>query len=114
MQTIGSRAQVIHGSAHHTTGGLKKEDLMKSKSGRIVSRKAHAAGLKAIQRLRKSGKMAPPFTGKQTQKRTKKNSSNSGNSGNKRSTSTITNRRGRLHNASSGKYAGSPKMGGFW
>lgn len=60
---IGTRAQVMHGTAHHTSGGLVQGDLMKH-NGRIVSRKAHEAGKKAMSRLRKSGKMAPPFTGK--------------------------------------------------
>lgn len=61
--TIGSKRQVFNGSAAHTSGGLTQGDLMMHK-GRIVSRKAHAAGKKAMNRLRKSGKMAPPFTGK--------------------------------------------------
>jgi hypothetical protein len=39
MQTIGSRAQVMHGTADHTSGGLKKGDLKMNKWGRIVSRK---------------------------------------------------------------------------
>jgi hypothetical protein len=55
MRTIGSKAEVFHGSADHTSGGLKKKDLMKTKAGRIVSRKKHAAGKKAIQRLFKAG-----------------------------------------------------------
>jgi len=50
----GSRVQVMHGTADHTAGGLHKSDLMMHK-GRIVSRKAHAAGKKAIQRLRAAG-----------------------------------------------------------
>jgi hypothetical protein len=54
---IGSRVQVMHGTAHHTSGGLKKSDLMMHK-GRIVSRKAHAAGKKAIRRLRAAGYIA--------------------------------------------------------
>jgi hypothetical protein len=54
---VGSRIQVMHGTADHTAGGLKKNDLMMHK-GRIVSRKAHAAGKKAIQRLRKAGYIA--------------------------------------------------------
>jgi hypothetical protein len=38
-QTIGSRAQVFNGTAHHTTGGLVKKDLKKNpKTGEIVSR----------------------------------------------------------------------------
>ena len=36
---IGSRAQVMHGTAHHTSGGLTKSDLKMNKWGRIVSRK---------------------------------------------------------------------------
>jgi len=39
MKKIGSRAQVMHGTADHTTGGLKKGDLKMNKWGRIVSRK---------------------------------------------------------------------------
>ena len=54
---VGSRIQVMHGTADHTAGGLKKSALMMHK-GRIVSRKAHAAGKKAIQRLRKAGYVA--------------------------------------------------------
>ena len=54
---VGSRVQVMHGTADHTAGGLKKSALMMHK-GRIVSRKAHAAGKKAIQRLRKAGYVA--------------------------------------------------------
>jgi hypothetical protein len=54
---IGSRVQVMHGTAHHTSGGLVKSDLMMHK-GRIVSRKAHAAGKKAIRRLRAAGYIA--------------------------------------------------------
>ena len=42
MQKTGSKAQVWHGNADHTTGGLHKGDLMKNKSGRIVSKKKHA------------------------------------------------------------------------
>lgn len=37
--TIGSRAQVYHGNATETAGGLKKKDLkMDKKSGEIVSK----------------------------------------------------------------------------
>ena len=38
-QAIGSRDQVMNGTAHHTTGGLVKKDLKKNpKTGEIVSR----------------------------------------------------------------------------
>jgi len=36
--TIGSRAQVYHGNATQTAGGLKKKDL-KMKDGELVSKK---------------------------------------------------------------------------
>lgn len=58
MQTIGSKAQVFHGTAHHTSGGLTRKDLMQNKHGAIVSRKQHAAGKKALTRLRKAGYIA--------------------------------------------------------
>ncbi|CAM9090785.1 unnamed protein product [Ectocarpus sp. 12 AP-2014] len=36
---IGSRAQVMHGTAKRTSGGLEKHDLAYNKSGSIVSKK---------------------------------------------------------------------------
>jgi hypothetical protein len=62
MVTVGSAAQVFHGTAKHTSGGLKKTDLMKTKKGRIVSKKKHAAGKKAMTRLRKMGYVAKKGT----------------------------------------------------
>jgi hypothetical protein len=50
-KSVGSKAEVFHGTAKRTAGGLHKKDLMKTKSGRIVSKKQHAAGKKAIKRL---------------------------------------------------------------
>ena len=40
-KTIGSRAEVFHGNAKHTSGGLTEKDLIQNKHGRIVSRKKH-------------------------------------------------------------------------
>lgn len=57
MKATGSRAEVMHGTAKHTAGGLKKGDLMYRK-GRIVSKKASAAGKKSIKRLRAMGFVA--------------------------------------------------------
>jgi hypothetical protein len=38
-QAVGSRAQVAHGTAHHTPGGLTKKDIKKNpKSGEYVSK----------------------------------------------------------------------------
>ena len=39
MKTFGSRAEVMHGNAKKTPGGLKKKDLF-MKNGRIKSRRA--------------------------------------------------------------------------
>ena len=54
MKTVGSRAEVFHGSAKHTSGGLEKKDLLKNKHGRIVSRKKHTTAKKE-NRLKKHG-----------------------------------------------------------
>lgn len=53
-QTIGTRAQVWHGTAKKTSGGLTKSDLMQNKSGRIVSRAKHNTAKKEM-RLVKYG-----------------------------------------------------------
>jgi len=50
IKAVGTKAEVFHGTARHTSGNLHKKDLMKHK-GRIVSRRKHAQGLKAIKRL---------------------------------------------------------------
>jgi hypothetical protein len=53
-QTIGSRAQVMHGKAQKTSGGLTKKQLKYNKQGKIVSRKASALATKN-NRLVKAG-----------------------------------------------------------
>jgi hypothetical protein len=53
---------VWHGTAHHTSGGLTKEKLMMNKRGKIVSRKAHANGKKALKHLVKAGYKAKKGT----------------------------------------------------
>ena len=53
--TIGTRAQVWHGTAKKTSGGLTKKALMMNKHGRIVSRRKHASGKKSIKNLEKLG-----------------------------------------------------------
>lgn len=58
VKATGTKAEVFHGTAKHTSGGLTKKDLVKTKRGRIVSRRKQAAGKKAIQRLRKLGYIA--------------------------------------------------------
>jgi predicted RNA binding protein YcfA (HicA-like mRNA interferase family) len=55
MQTTGSHAQVYHGTAKHTSGGLTKKDLVVNKHGRIVSRKKMMQGKKALKYLIRAG-----------------------------------------------------------
>ena len=51
---VGSRAQVMHGTADKTSGGLKKNDLKYKKNQKIVSKKASARAKKE-NRLGKAG-----------------------------------------------------------
>jgi hypothetical protein len=50
--TVGSRAEVFHGNADKTPGGLSKKDLI-MKDGRVVSKAASKA---ALARMKKEGK----------------------------------------------------------
>ena len=43
-KAVGSRAEVMHGTAHHTAGGLVKCDLKYNRWGKIVSRRKSALG----------------------------------------------------------------------
>lgn len=58
MQTTGSKAQVWHRTAKKTPGGLTRNNLMKNKHGRIVSKRKHSLGKKSIKNLRKMGYVA--------------------------------------------------------
>ncbi len=51
---VGSRAQVWHGTAKKTSGGLTRKDLLKNKAGRIVSKRKHFTA-KKDNRLVKAG-----------------------------------------------------------
>jgi hypothetical protein len=57
MHTTGSRAQVMHGTAEKTSGGLTKKDLKYNKWGRIVSRRKSSEA-KKTRRLQKAGFLA--------------------------------------------------------
>lgn len=47
MKSVGTRAEVYHGSAVHTSGGLTKKDLkLSKKTGEIVSKDKAKAGKK--------------------------------------------------------------------
>jgi hypothetical protein len=61
IKAVGSKAQVFHGTAKHTSGGLRKKDLMKRK-GRIISRRKYEAGKRAIKHLRSMGFIAKKGT----------------------------------------------------
>ena len=57
QHTVGTRAEVMHGTACHTSGGLTKKHLKYNKHGRIVSkRKSEKA--KKEKRLEKAGYFA--------------------------------------------------------
>ena len=51
---VGSRAQVWHGTAYKTKGDLVKSDLIKTKRGKIASKKKHFSA-KRDKRLQKHG-----------------------------------------------------------
>ena len=46
--TEGTRAEVFHGTAAHTAGGLAKKDLVQDKYGNIKSKAAIAAAKKRM------------------------------------------------------------------
>ena len=54
VRKIGTRAQVMHGNAKMTGGGLKKKDLKYNKHGKIVSKKMSTMAKKE-KRLQKAG-----------------------------------------------------------
>ena len=54
MKTIGSRAEVMHGNAKRTSGGLLKKHLKYNKRRKIVSKRASARA-KKDNRLVKAG-----------------------------------------------------------
>ena len=90
----GSRAEVYHGNALMTTGGLMKKDLLKNKHGHIVSSKKvkHskdpnknpllAMGLLAKRRSKKFG---PNYLNNNSTKKSKENSKRNLNSNSKKS-----------------------------
>merc|ERR1712022_67851 len=47
-----AKASVFLGGKEKTYTGLKKSDLMKSKTGKIITKKQHAAGKKAYKNIK--------------------------------------------------------------
>lgn len=79
---IGTRAEVWHGTACKTSGGLMRKDLFMNKNGRIVSKKKHMTA-KREKRLEKHGyfakkgkfgyvKMTPRRTSKSSKGKTRR------------------------------------------
>jgi hypothetical protein len=52
IHTIGTRAQVWHGTAKKTSGGLTKSDLIMNKAGRLVSKSKHNSAKKEMRLLK--------------------------------------------------------------
>merc|ERR1712217_636684 len=46
-----AKAMVLRGSKEKTTGGLKKDDLMRNKRGKVVSKRKSALGKHAFKRV---------------------------------------------------------------
>merc|ERR1711879_241903 len=49
---VGKKSSVFKGIKEKTGGGLKKGDLVKSKRGKVVSKKSSAAGKKAYKHIK--------------------------------------------------------------
>lgn len=86
IKNIGSRAEVYHGNARQTSGGLAKKDLIKNKAGRIVSKKKYLTAKKE-KRLEKNGYFAQKgkfgFVKRDPKNKTKKGNSKRKSSKNK-------------------------------
>ena len=52
MKIVGSRAEVWHGVAKKTKGGLTKDDLTQNKYGRIVSKKRSQLGKRMFHNIK--------------------------------------------------------------
>lgn len=70
-KTVGSRAEVFHGTAKKTSGGLMKSDLIKNKRGLIVSKKKSDRAKKE-RRLEKAGYTTKPGVFKLSKKKKSK------------------------------------------
>ena len=96
MPKEGSRAQVMHGTAERTSGGLRKKDLKYNKQGRIVSRRRSQMA-KQNDRLKKAGWTFKrgEFGAKKIGEGSPKRKSRSARRGSKRRSASKSPRRGR-------------------
>jgi hypothetical protein len=81
---VGSRAEVWHGTAFKTPGGLTKGHLLKNKSGRIVSKSKHQTAKKERRLVKagygtKKGKFGFVLLGKKGKKGTRSRKHRGGN-----------------------------------
>ena len=95
IKKIGSRAEVFHGKAIKTSGGLTKKALIKNKHGRIVSlKKVKSARYKKTNPLLKLGLQQPKGNtefGPSNKSKSNKNKSNK-NKSNKNKSNDIFNK----------------------
>jgi hypothetical protein len=83
---VGSRAEVWHGTAFKTPGGLTKSHLLKNKSGRIVSKSKHQTAKKERRLVKagygtKKGKFGFVLLGKKGKKGTRSRKHHRGGNG---------------------------------
>merc|ERR1712194_201208 len=50
---VQAKSQVLKGTKVKTSGGLKKDMLLKNKRGKVVSKKQHAAGKRSYSKVKK-------------------------------------------------------------
>jgi len=67
---VGTKAQVWHGTADKTSGGLTRDKLMQNKNGEIVSKAQHLHGKKQMAKMMRSKEHAHKF--KSNQQKVKK------------------------------------------
>jgi hypothetical protein len=60
-KVIGSRAEVMHGTAIKTSGGLTKKHLKYNTAGKIVSKHKSRNAKKAFHKVKKAFKESPLF-----------------------------------------------------
>ena len=88
MKTVGSRAEVMRGTAKHTSGGLRKQHLTYNKRGKIVSKRVSARSKtkKGVNSLKKKNRRSRRRSRRTSSKRTSsKRKSNKRKSGRRKS-----------------------------
>ena len=79
-QHVKDKEAVWSGEKKKTSSGLTKKDLMKNKSGKIISKKQYKRGKELHKMMKKEGKLAEPFKSKKqskSKKRSKRSKSRS-------------------------------------